>query len=242
VKKLTSLILSAVLLLAALAACAGGTDPTPTAGDTPSPDPLPPITAAVGDIIEFGGYEWRVPDVSGGKALLLSEYILECRPYNEEYADVTWEVCTLRAYLNGEFYESFGICERERIVTVTNQNLDNQWSEAKGGNDTQDKIFLLSLSEVVKYFGDSGQLQNKPSSAIWFINDDFNEKRIAFHLDAGQNYIYNGKNLGAWWWLRSPGLESTGAALVREGIVFVDGYYVSQADGGLRPAFWVTVP
>ena len=28
---------------------------------------------------------------------------LDCQPYNEEYDSVTWETCTLRAWLNGPF-------------------------------------------------------------------------------------------------------------------------------------------
>ena len=41
------------------------------------------------------------------------------------------------------------------------ENKDNQWQGTKGGNTTADKVFLLSLEEVVKCFGDSGDLKNK---------------------------------------------------------------------------------
>jgi hypothetical protein len=115
---------------------------------TPTPDPTPtptPPTVAVGDIMEFGSYGWRVLDVSEGKALLLSEYILEFMAYNEEVAETTWETCTLRAYLNGEFLNNFGTDDRARIAPMRNSNKDNQWYGTSGGNDTDDYIFLLSL-------------------------------------------------------------------------------------------------
>ena len=45
--------------------------------------------ANIGDIIQFGGHDWRVLDVRDGKALLLSDKIIEKRPYHDEYEDVT---------------------------------------------------------------------------------------------------------------------------------------------------------
>jgi len=66
----------------------------------------------VGDIVEFGDYQqdpdrtekesiqWRVFDIDGNNALLVSEYGLDAKPYNSENTDVTWENCTLRAWLN----------------------------------------------------------------------------------------------------------------------------------------------
>ena len=40
------------------------------------------IRASVGDVIQFGGIDWLVLDIQDGKALLLSEKILEERPYH----------------------------------------------------------------------------------------------------------------------------------------------------------------
>ncbi|MDR0248657.1 MAG: DUF6273 domain-containing protein [Oscillospiraceae bacterium] len=259
-KKLTAIILAMTLALS-LAACGGGspspslspspsspspsqgalspspggTDPTPTDTDDPSGSPqdtTPPAGVAVGDIMEFGGYEWRVLEVSGGKALLLSEYIIEDRLYHDAYAEVTWADCDLRAYLNGEFYLGFSEGDRAKITQTRSSNKDNQWYGTPGGDDTDDYIFLLSLEEVVRYFGDSGQLANRPSEDAKYIDDQYNEARLAYTLDGVQ-----------WaWWLRSPGYDVSNIAYVRfgMGVIMMNGNADSDVLG-LRPAMWVSL-
>ncbi|MCL2085988.1 MAG: DUF6273 domain-containing protein [Oscillospiraceae bacterium] len=176
-------------------------------------------------------------EVKDGKALIISEKIIESRPYSyiTNVWIVTWENSDLRAYLNGEFYNSFKSTHKSRISTTTVKNNDNQWYGTPGGADTQDKIFLLSLEEVVKYFGDSGKLKNRPANDVHVFRDEFNDKR----------------NVGRWWWLRSPGNRSNYAAYVgRDGTVFVNGEDVSgmvvcdgdiDDDSGVRPALWLNL-
>jgi hypothetical protein len=179
--------------------------------------------------VQFGGYGWRVLDVRGGKALLLTEDIIEQRTYNEVFEDVTWEKCTLRRYLNNEFYQKFSSQEQTRILPIKNTNANNQWFDTDGGKDTTDKVFLLSIEEVIRYFGDSGQLENKPQK--WVINDEFYSERAA---------NYRGK--AWWWWLRSPGVDGSFAAYVfADGAPIVFGLYVSSAVGGVRPALWLSL-
>jgi hypothetical protein len=146
--------LTAATLILALALCL-----TACGGDTAANVDAP----AVGDIIQFGGYDWQVLEVKGSTALLLSKDILELRLYNDEDEDVTWEICDLRKYLNGNFYNSFSEDDRVQIMEAKIENKDNQWYDTKGGETTNDYIFLLSLEEVVKYFGDSGGVR----PALW---------------------------------------------------------------------------
>jgi hypothetical protein len=178
------------------------------------------VAAPLFDTMQFGGYDWLVLEVNAGKALLLSEYVLEYRPYEGEYTDVnlTWETCTLRAYLNGEFYNSFSADDRARIAPTRNSNKDNQWRGTPGGNDTDDYIFLLSFEEEGEDW--------------WWINDDqYNEARRAYSLDG----------TASWWWLRSPGIYSDNAALVYvDGIIGLNGHNV-HIDGGVRPALWLNL-
>ena len=189
------------------------------------------VAPTIGSSITFGQYDWRVLAVENGKALLLSKDITHAgMSYHKDYVDVTWEKCTLRKWLNEDFYRSFGRQEQSRIALTTNVNENNQWYGTAGGNDTQDNIFLLSISEVVKYFGDSGQLKNKNPN---WIDDQYNSARIA---------AYNGSP--TWWWLRSPGLRSGCAARVSpDGDVDLFGYFVyfSSGGGGVRPALWLNL-
>jgi hypothetical protein len=215
---------------------------------------------AVGTVIEFGGYEWRVLDVRDGKALLLSEYILDHRRYHRyrQYdpygysTETTWADCDLRAYLNGEFYNRFGEGDRARIARARISNKDNQWYGTDGGKDTDDYVFLLSLEEVVRYFGDSGQLANMPSEDTYWLDDQYSGARCAYCPDTCRYYRYMESDDARWyWWLRSPGEDSTLAAFVWidgrikvEGTVFDLEGYVGFSGAytyvGVRPAMWVS--
>lgn len=74
-----------------------------------------------GSIVTFGAYEqdnntgngkeaieWLVLDydAANNRALVISLYALDCKPYNTEKKNVTWEKCTLRAWLNNEFIQA----------------------------------------------------------------------------------------------------------------------------------------
>jgi len=202
---------------------------------SPAPAAAPLVTATrVGDNITFGEYDWRVLDVQGDRKLLLSEHVLFEMGYHDTWQAVTWEHSSLRRYLNNEFLGRFSAEERARIAEVRNVNNDNPWFGASGGNDTNDRIFLLSLEEVVRYFGDSGQL-GRPEDAFW-IYDEFNHSRIGRGTD----------NNTRTWWLRSPGqalinyVEDFAATVHDSGLVDVHGLPVVFV-GGIRPALWLNL-
>ncbi|MCL1997149.1 MAG: DUF6273 domain-containing protein [Turicibacter sp.] len=191
-------------------------------------------TPKVGEIFPFSNHDWRVLDIQNNQALLLSELVLEERAYNKRAYNtkntaITWEDCTLRDYLNKDFYNK--LADKDKIVKKTIPNKSNQWFGTSGGySTTTDPIFLLSIEEVVQYFGDSGQLKNKYSKNVYYIIDQYSEKRIA-----------KDTNGVATWWLRSPGYVSNRAAYVNDyGYVSVDGKTVS-AVGGVRPALWLNL-
>jgi serine/threonine protein kinase len=120
--------------------------------------------------LPFGKYTWRVLDVRNGQVLLLSEEIIEKRRYHKKSKKITWKDCELRQYLNGSFLQSFTKTEQTAIIEVVNVNSKNQWYGTKGGDNTTDKIFLLSIDEVLLYFGDSGQVIDRPAGA-YYIQD-----------------------------------------------------------------------
>lgn len=193
-----------------------------------------------GDRISFGCYDWRVLDMQNNTALIITECIIEQRSYHNAYKDITWADCSLRKYLNDEFYNTFGANDRARIVPVLNKNPDNQWYGSKGGEDTEDRIFLLSIEEAVcRYFGDSSSKLLNPgrNQRYWFERKDpNNSKRIAMY----QNGI-------SWWWLRSPGRVNIKAAYVHgDGNIGIQGNNILKGNisevmyrGGVRPALWL---
>ena len=195
----------------------------------------------IGGVMPFGGYNWRILDIKNNEALIITEYIIEQRAYHDAYKDITWTDCSLRKYLNGEFYDKFSMADKSRIIPVVNKNPDNQWYGSKGGEDTRDSIFLLSIEEVCKYFGDSLSKLHNPgkNQRYWFERkDENNSKRIA-RLQ-GNEWIW-------WWWLRSPGRVNVKAVYIHgDGNIGIQGNNILKGNisdgkctGGVRPALWI---
>lgn len=193
-----------------------------------------------GRIIRFGDYNWRVLDVNNGQALLLCEKVIEEKSYHSSWSATTWAECELRGYLNSTFYSSFGQ-DKSQIIEVRNNNPNNLWFNTNGGNETIDRIFLLSLEEVDKYFGNSGDYTNnrrkkwnrdKYSSANNgnYISNNDDPLRIV----ESSNRAWNG------WWLRSPGFNNNRASFVHfDGAIDVFGLDVHIEKANIRPAMWL---
>ena len=121
----------------------------------------------VGETIEFGNYpqdkdgtekpiEWIVMKKEGNQVLLLSKYVLDAKPYNEELEEVTWETSDIRQWLNNEFYTTaFNKAEKAKIQTSLIKNEDNSEYGTSGENDTEDKVFLLSKKEAKTLFSNN---------------------------------------------------------------------------------------
>ena len=191
------------------------------------------VTAmAEGTLILFGSYFWRVLDLdtSSNKALLLSDKIVSTGVYHKKREYITWENCSLRQKLNDEFYREFQQKENVAILKTVLKNKSNPWYGADGGNDTEDYIFLLSLDEVVKYFGDSGQLEKQPDDLPYYIDDQFNITRLAYTMKGSPH----------WWWLRTPGHLCHRIVYVNsDGQIRIDGRGVGCDVHGIRPALWL---
>ena len=186
--------------------------------------------------VDFGKFKWNVLDVQDGKALLLTENVVEYRPYNKESKSITWAASTIREYLNDQFItNTFSPAESARILETELENNDNAWYESEGGEDTIDQVFLLSAEEVLKYFGDSGMYaQGDPDVTIYFVSDEYDEARKAVFEGAPEEGP-------TWWFLRTPGFKNGRAAEVSEyGWLLMYGDCVI-ADWGIRPAVWVSL-
>ena len=192
--------------------------------------------AKAGDYVFFGAYEqdnntsngkedveWLVLEVKDGKALVISKYALDCKPYNTSYTDVTWETCTLRKWLSNDFLGSaFSTEEKAMIPTVAVSADKNPDYSTNPGNATQDQVFLLSITEFNKYFSSDSARQCKPT--------DYAVANGAWESDSGN----------CWWWLRSPGFNQSYAAHVNYvGDVFVNGINVFSVSNAVRPALWI---
>lgn len=194
----------------------------------------------VGDYITFGHYEqdndtangaegiaWLVLDIKDGKALLISKYALDAQPYDEEGGDVTWERCTLRTWLNNNFYNTaFSETEKAQIKTTTVLADPNPTYTTYAGYDTNDNVFLLSTKEASNYFSSNGKRQCQPTAYA----------KAQGVVTATDSSNYGNCN----WWLRTPGKYHFDASYIYIAGFAVDpGYIVSASKIGIRPAIWI---
>ena len=103
----------------------------------------------VGDVVAFGRYTWYVTDKTDGICTLLCQGPVEEKAYNDDKTDITWENCSLRRWLNEDFYNSrFSDGEKASIITTHNTFTEADSSYGMDcGNDTDDKVYLFSYSE-----------------------------------------------------------------------------------------------
>ncbi|MBR1650601.1 MAG: hypothetical protein IJ691_05485 [Lachnospiraceae bacterium] len=204
--------------------------------------------------------EWAILDENKDGTLLINRYILDYVPYHDTSDNkVTWETCSLREWLNNDFYNTaFDDEMKLKINTVTLANEDNQRDGAPGGNDTSDMIFCLSLSEIIKYYtfdylspdawshGFSQELITPPTM---YAKDRGTGKTIItdeliYYINRCYDCSYSADcvgKMGASWWLRTHGEEVGSACLVvGSGETGENVYYrLSDNRPGVRPALYI---
>ncbi|MCL1988157.1 MAG: DUF6273 domain-containing protein [Firmicutes bacterium] len=145
----------------------------------------PQIFWGIGEIVPFGGYQWRVLAMKNNQVLLLSEFILGSRQYNSGGGRVAWKDCSLRKYLNGEFYNKF--VEKDKIVKKNIRTV---------GNTTSDSIFLLDREEVQSYFQNDYQrvarTKQNGNAIWWWLREDYNCDGDAYGINESGNNHYAG--------------------------------------------------
>lgn len=201
----------------------------------------------IGEHMKFGTYqgeeiEWRVIDADdeNGKVLLLSEYGLDAKPYNDEFSFVIkWEDCTLREWLNEEFYEeAFTDEEQEKILLSTSEGFLEHNSRVPGRDydklerETEDYVFLLSYTEVYQYINSKHGDESDPERLCYPTEYAKNNTDIKIYNDAcgwwlcaGSRGGYNGER-------RRPYVVSVHGGISQEENVDSSKYAV-------RPAMWI---
>ena len=120
--------------------------------------------APLGFTVIIGRYDsnpikWEILDKQGNKALLLSTSCVTDMPYNDKEENTTWEECSLRKWLNSDFFDqAFTDGERKNIqeskvsaeIAIPPKPLSIE-AGVEAGKDTVDKVFILSQSECDKY-------------------------------------------------------------------------------------------
>lgn len=212
--------------------------------DLLSQDPMLPFrNAGRGDTVRFGRWEqdndasngqetieWTVLDRIDGRLLLLSTSVLDGRSYHSEsFAEITWADSELRSWLNDTFLtEAFTEAERVFIPTVSNRNADQSSVGTEGGPDTEDRVFLLSETEVKIYLNDE-------------MSQDTVGRAIASPYAAAHQVETDAEGY-ACWWLRSPGVYPYSAQFIdQNGKLYLSGAYTDiDYQFGVRPVIWLS--
>jgi len=211
--------------------------------------------AKVGDLVHLGevsftasggdqfkkDISWRVLAVENDQVLVISEDIIDLRPYNIEQKNITWEQSTIRTWLNGTFFEGLPQSMKDRVQTTQVTNNNNPDYGTSGGANTNDKVFLLSIDEANKYFSSDRDRQtgvNLSTGTIKAFKDRTGDDIKGIHS----------------WWLRSPGSNANYVAYVGGIASAIDGGDPGVVDtgggkgpggnvfvdGGVRPALWLS--
>ena len=173
-----------------------------------------------------GEIEWQVLAIENGWMLLISRYALDTQPYHNTFANVTWETCSLRRWLNNDFLnKAFNEKEKEAILAglvsngsyhdgswITNEIDIDSWQptmdlkefgesgrQVFGSSGTEDKVFLLSYREAETYFSDDTARRCSPTA-------------YARRHDWRYHGRYKPKSVPTW--LRSPGYFRLEAASI----------------------------
>lgn len=188
--------------------------------------------------------KWRVLSVEGNEALLLADKNLDGGiPYHEEYETITWETCTIRSWLNGYgsganqngidytsdnfINRAFTAGEQNAILQKTVENADNPDYGTEGGNNTSDKLFLPSISEMTTPAYGFPSDPDEYADARKAKNTAYTASKNSYMSDEGKTDMY---------WLRSPGryssISSLAAYVRGSGYVRRDGSYVDVSYWG----------
>ena len=184
--------------------------------------------------------KWRILKKNEGKALLLSEFIIDDMQFST-YSN-NYENSSVRHWLNETFYDySFSSTEKERIIlTAVDNSVQSTIPAQSHGTDydtdnpntcpnTYDKVFLLSKYEVSlgKYgFTFAGE------------HDENREKNATDYAIARSGIDLNKYSYSNYWMLRSPDSRSNNYI---QGVD--DGYASLSCEAhtplGIVPAIWI---
>ena len=174
------------------------------------------------EVVIFGSYhdeplEWYILDKIDNKFLLVTKNIIDNIEFNNKLSSTTWEKSLIRQWLNNDFLNNtFTTEEYGHIQTTRVKTIDGVYNNVNGGNATDDKIFLLSVEEIEKYF-------------------PLLDSRICGVTDYAKNKLGHDNS---WWWLRSMvNAQYTPAYINKDGKVASMSARNSYI--GTRPAMWI---
>ncbi|MBQ3295578.1 MAG: hypothetical protein IJH00_03740 [Erysipelotrichaceae bacterium] len=220
---------------------------------------------------------WKVIDKQDDRILLLSDNVIDSFRFNEE-GNTNWVDSSLREYLNGIFFDSVFTNEEKKLIVTShlenrsysdylkeyfirpNSYIDyDSLENVDNGSDSDDKVFVLDLGEVISYLGEEDDYY--PS----FMDEDNGPKqwsetwnRFGIDLSYGASgrlcrpsdqltrystvgfstYHQSSTRHYANYWTRTMGDRQNRAIVITDIGAFMS-FDVSADNVGVRPAMWI---
>lgn len=211
----------------------------PPATATAKPQPTEEEEIRVGSVLTFGAtdqdnnpdngaeaIQWRVLELSGRDALVISEKIIAAQPFSNANSSV-WGDSPIREWLNTEFLNTtFTQAEIRQIQYVTHQDDDQNHKR-----NVEDQVFLLNVEEVLQYLPRREDQATGPTDTV-----------TAFMMEKQR------RDVKGWWLRRTPKFDNSDQTVtgfwsgfmvgVRGDII---GNFVANYDG-VRPTLQIRLP
>lgn len=208
----------------------------------------------------YDAVDWRILDPIEG--LLLCEFIIDAQPYNnmvysdsgENFSDILftnyasdYETSYIRDWLNNDFYNTAFEGENQKIIT-TNLNNDSystltgiSGGEKYNGNETEDKVFLLSYNDVINSrYGFNTLDRYEDNLRITHGSDYAKCQGLGAYIKGGLYTDYTNPNGNSGWRLRTPSSSSYNCVVYHRGSAS-SASDVLITDCGIRPAIYIDI-
>ena len=134
--------------------------------------------------------EWDIIGCEGNDVLLLSKYILDVGKINDCNKICKYENSMLRKKLLNMYNEYFDDKEKELLIERNNINYSSILDGENGSDITKEKLFVLSIDDIRKFFGDT----DKPygllkSENTYYLNTRTDIQRLSNDLYLDNNYF-----------------------------------------------------
>ena len=204
----------------------------------------------------FDPIRWRVIGLEDGAACLMADRLMDCQRYHAEDGPVSWKGSTVRSWLNGYPAEensagidyrgrgfqdmAFSDAERDAVLRTRVENRPNGLYGTDCGEDTEDRVFLLSNDEV---FGSDTAARNGFYAGS---GHDDPAKRFRSTMYAKFRGCWwssvNGYMGNSFWFMRTNGYTPESVTYICDfGYIYQRGTISTCEDAGILPAIWIDI-
>lgn len=182
---------------------------------------------------EYERIKWSILEEKEGKAMLIADLLLDSQNFEPSTSNSTYthsngesgyasnyELSYIRRWLNDNFYNTAFLSYENAIIQKTfvdnSSETTNTQPNHYTGNDTEDKVFLLSYKDISTYYP-----------------DDSERKASGTDYAKIQGLKVNSEGCSNWW-LRSPALATIACSVKDNGEFYYNDSVVKTTDG-IRP-------